>query len=62
VAGRNLDKGAPVIRLAVSSYRHRTFGRIETPPDFPVVSWTGGGVVEKPTVAEELNDEIPYTL
>jgi hypothetical protein len=62
VAGRNLDKGAPVIRLAVSSYRHRTFGRIET-PDFPVVSWTGSsGVVEKPAVAEELNDEIPYTL
>jgi hypothetical protein len=52
VAGRNLDKG-PVIRLAVSSYRHRTFGRIET-PDFPVVSWTGSsGVVEKPAVAEE---------
>src|SRR5262249_44762432 len=60
VASRNLHKGTPVIRLAVGSYKHKTFGRIET-PEFPVVNYIGGGIiVEKASVAEELNDEVPF--
>jgi hypothetical protein len=60
VAARNLHKGLPVIRLNTSSYRHRSYGRIET-PDFPVVNWTGAHVeARKPSVAKELDDEIPF--
>lgn len=58
VFARNVDKGSPQIRLGVSAYKHREYGRIET-PEFPVVSWTGGADDPK-TLANELNDEVPF--
>jgi hypothetical protein len=61
VAGRNLDKGQPVIRLAVESYKHKSFGRIDKPA-FPVVSWTGASPsgLAKPTAKEDFADEVPF--
>jgi hypothetical protein len=44
---RNGQNGLPVIKLLSGSYRHREFGRIET-PDFQVVSWDGGTVIAPP--------------
>jgi hypothetical protein len=63
VAGRNMYKGQPVIKLGIESYKHRTFGRIDKPA-FPVVSWTGASSngFRKPTIAEDLNDAIPFDM
>jgi len=62
-AARQLVKGPPIIKLGVSSYKHKTYGRIET-PDFPIVSWAGlGGSSPIPnTTAVELDDEIPFNV
>jgi hypothetical protein len=57
----------PKLRLGVSSYKHKTYGRIET-PDFTVIGWTGwpAGTVAPPpgedseAQATELDDEIPF--
>jgi hypothetical protein len=61
IVGRNVRKGTPIIRLNVSSYRHKTYGRIET-PDFPIVGWAGVPATEviAPGAAKELDDEIPF--
>jgi hypothetical protein len=45
---RNAKNGLPVIRLGASSYKHKSYGRVEV-PDFPVIRWTG--------IAD---DEIPF--
>ena len=60
-AARNLVKGPPIIKLNVTSYKHKLYGRIET-PDFPIIGWAGLGdaaPVEN-TTAVELNDTIPF--
>jgi hypothetical protein len=68
VVGRNVRKGPPIIRLAVRSYRHKTYGKIET-PDFPIVGWTDALPVSEPPApahiitpgaATELDDAIPF--
>jgi hypothetical protein len=65
---RNTDHGLPVIKLSSSSYRHRTFGRIDT-PDFPVLRWQGGtmvdsadedGMMQVISPGDEMNDAIPF--
>jgi hypothetical protein len=40
IFSRKTRNGLPIVKLNVASYKHRTFGRIET-PDFPIVGWTG---------------------
>jgi hypothetical protein len=50
----NAENGSPIVRLAVSSYKHKKYGRVET-PDLQVVGWTG-----KPTLAAALDEEIPF--
>jgi hypothetical protein len=51
----NHVRGQPYIKLGVRSYKHKLYGRIET-PDFSVVGWT-----EPPkSIREELSDEIPF--
>jgi hypothetical protein len=67
IFARNAGNGLPVIKLGTSSYRHRTYGRIDI-PDFPVVDWnkastdTGGedDMVQVVSPADEMNDEIPF--
>jgi hypothetical protein len=60
IFARNVTNGSPVIHLATSSYKHRTYGRIET-PHLPVVGWTGGaGGNVKAGIANDLNDDIPF--
>jgi hypothetical protein len=73
VYARNPSAGLPIIKLAVSSYRHRTYGKIEM-PDFPIVARTGStqpamatGIEEPPPLLEpvggssrDLDDEIPW--
>jgi hypothetical protein len=65
VFARNAGAGLPIIRLTVASYKHRTYGRIET-PDFPIVGRTGVPAQPTQTIepagasARELDDEIPF--
>jgi hypothetical protein len=47
------------VRLGVRSYKHREFGRIET-PDFVLVGWTDEAVTPPKTMAEELDDDIGF--
>jgi hypothetical protein len=54
---RNPHAGLPIIRLNVASYRHRTFGRIET-PDFPIVGRTGAPARQTIEPAGTGNDEL----
>jgi hypothetical protein len=57
-AANNHQRGQPRIRLAVSSYKHKMYGRIEV-PDFPIVGWTGTAEPSK-QIEAELSDEIPF--
>jgi hypothetical protein len=57
-AAQNYKNGLPRIRLGASSYRHKTYGRIET-PDFPIVGWTGA-TEKPPPIAAEMSDEVPF--
>jgi hypothetical protein len=61
---KNIRNGKPIIKLAVESYRHQTFGRIET-PSFTLVSWDRNGVdadvdnvVAMPN--RDMDDDIPF--
>jgi hypothetical protein len=62
---RNPRAGLPIIRLNVASYKHRTYGRIET-PDFPIVGRTGAPGKPTQTIepagasSNDLDDEIPF--
>jgi hypothetical protein len=59
---KNIRNGKPVVRLAVESYRHQTFGRIET-PNFMLVSWDQGFGSEVSVVAvpnHDMNADIPF--
>jgi len=56
VAARYRQRGQPIIKLAVRSYKHKQFGRIET-PDFPIIGWTGAA---NPSNQDEMNDRVPY--
>jgi hypothetical protein len=53
----------PVIELGVRSYKHKTYGRIET-PEFSVVGWDDNGgpslSVADNSHANETNDSIPF--
>jgi hypothetical protein len=64
VFARKASAGLPIIRLNVASYKHRTYGRIET-PDFTIVGRTGVPAQPTQTIelagasSRELDDEIP---
>jgi hypothetical protein len=57
--------GLPIIKLAVESYKHKSFGRIDK-PDFNIAGWTNP--TPKPEVVQlvadknhaELSDEVPF--
>lgn len=56
----------PIIALKVRSYKHKQYGRIET-PDFAVVGWDDAGAAPPLTAKEktaalkaEMNDDIPF--
>jgi hypothetical protein len=57
-AAQNHQRGQPRIRLGVTSYKHRTYGRIEV-PHFTIVGWTGAAEPPKP-IQDEMSDEIPF--
>lgn len=71
IYARNLHLGLPIVRLAVDSYEHKSFGRIEV-PTFPVIGWDASGVVtpeieiksiDGPPVAtrrSDMDDDIPF--
>jgi hypothetical protein len=56
VFAENAQNGVPIVRLAASSYMHKNkeIGRVKV-PDLQVVGWTG-----KPTLADALDDTIPF--
>jgi hypothetical protein len=58
---RNSRNGLPIVRLNATSYKHKSFGRVET-PDFPVIGWTGGEkkISTPAETAKEFNDAIPF--
>jgi hypothetical protein len=58
LAAKNHCRGHPHIKLGVRSYKHKLYGRIET-PDFPVVGWAGDGEPVKST-EEVFNDTVPF--
>jgi hypothetical protein len=57
--------GLPIIKLAVESYKHKSFGRIDK-PDFSIVGWTNPN--PKPEVVrlvaqknhDEFSDKMPF--
>jgi hypothetical protein len=53
IVGHNTKRGNPTVRLEVSSYKHKTFGRIEE-PDIKVVGWESAA----PAIA--MSDSIPF--
>jgi hypothetical protein len=59
-AARNFQNGQPRIRLNTTAYRHRTYGRIET-PYFAVIGWTVSSEPPGPKpISKTLDDEIPF--
>jgi hypothetical protein len=51
----------PIIKLAVRSYKHKTYGRIET-PEFDIVGWDeapGGIAIIRDHDDRDMNDSIP---
>lgn len=61
------DRGLPVVALRTRSYKHKQYGRIET-PELAIVGWEGGApaattAIPTPTgnaAAAELDDAIPF--
>jgi hypothetical protein len=56
--------GQPRIKLAVESYRHKTFGRIDK-PDFQIVGWSNSLQADAPAAPvtnppEDFSDSIPF--
>jgi hypothetical protein len=58
VAARNVNRGAPIIKLGVDFYKHKSFGRIDVPA-LKVVSFANANG-KKPTTGGDLNDSIPF--
>lgn len=44
---RNVHRGLPIVRLGKDSYKHKQFGRVET-PEFQVAAWTGAPANHEP--------------
>ena len=57
---RHRDGLLPIVALRIHSYKHKQYGRIET-PDLPIVGWEGAPtVMPAQAAADDLNDEIPF--
>jgi hypothetical protein len=58
---RNITRGLPTIRLAVSEFTSKKYDATLR-PDFEIVRWEndGGSVDVLPPIKQELNDEIPF--
>jgi hypothetical protein len=56
IAAQNAQRGEPVVRLGVDSYRHKQFGRIEV-PQFAPVGWTGATVV---STGADFDDDLDF--
>jgi hypothetical protein len=59
VAAQNHHRGQPQIALSVRSYKHKVYGRIET-PEFRVVGWTGSTFAKEVSSSEVMDDTIPF--
>jgi hypothetical protein len=57
VAAKHLDRGNPIIRLNVTSYRHPEYGRIEKPV-FDIVGYTEVAH-DKPAI-NVFDDDVPF--
>jgi hypothetical protein len=66
---KNRDGLLPIVALKMRSYKHKKYGRIET-PELPIVGWDGEPTALEPTAppsqprigdaAGDLNDLIPF--
>jgi hypothetical protein len=65
---KKLDKGLPIIALAVTEFNTKAYGKVAR-PDFIIVRWendSGGGEVveimppEKKSIRKDMDDEIPF--
>jgi hypothetical protein len=57
--GRNTRNGLPIIKLGTSSYKHKDYGRIET-PSLDIVSYEMLTAEPLPSDARELDDAVPF--
>ncbi len=58
------DSLLPIVALKVRSYKHKQYGRIET-PDLPIVGWEDAGAPSmampvQATIADDIDDTIPF--
>jgi hypothetical protein len=62
---KNVRNGLPIIKLGVSSYKHKAYGRIEV-PDFQIVSWSKTEAdadavnIDAAALADGPVDQIPF--
>jgi hypothetical protein len=60
---KKLDKGLPIIALAVGEMKTKAYGKVPR-PDFPIVRWendSGEAVdITPPPKGSDMNDEIPF--
>jgi hypothetical protein len=59
IYARQACNGLPVIKLSTRAYKHKDFGRIET-PSFDVVTWEKLTAEPLPPIEDELSDSIPF--
>jgi hypothetical protein len=56
---RKWRNGLPLVRLATSWYKHKNFGRVET-PELIVTGWTGASGNFAPRGSDDVSDSIPF--
>jgi hypothetical protein len=61
---RNYDRGRPIVKLAIGSFKTREYG-VKPRPSFPIVGWTGDGqnvVTQKESGPPETDPDDPGYL
>jgi len=56
---RNASNGLPIIRLGASSYKHKSYGRVEV-PNLPVISWTMEVTPALTAARNDMDDEVAF--
>jgi hypothetical protein len=60
VYGRSLRNGLlPIVALKTRTYKHKAYGKIQT-PDLPIVGWHGTAATPATPAAAPIDDEVPY--
>ena len=57
---RNIEKGLPIISLAVGTFKSKKLGVPVPRPDFPVVGYENAGGIDVTPPQQLMDDEIPF--